>query len=96
MGGARRSAGQSPAVDIAKATMEVLKTKDVGVSRDFLQLYDLMPVEDGVKYNRSTRSLSQRRRMSAHASRSQAVLGGSVTPSRPRSRCAYEQVFDAN
>lgn len=98
LGGAlRRSFDNSPSVNIAKATMEVLKTNN-RMSQDFFQLYDLLPVEDGVMYNRSTRSLSHHRRMSAVplASKSQAVLGAATTPSRPRSRGAYEQIFDSH
>ena len=78
--------------------MEVLKTSSNPLLSDLFQLNDLLPAQDGVMYNRSTRSLSCHRRMSAVplASRSQAVIGMGVTPSRARSRGKYELIMDLN
>ena len=102
-GSLQQTVEDSPSANIARATMEVLKSgherrRGGRASQEFLQ-FDLMPVADGVQVHKSTRSLSnQRRRMSAapQGSRSQAVLGGTITPTRSRSRGAYEQIFDSN
>ena len=66
----------NPQMNIAKATMDVLKTTKNKYDNDFFQLYGLLPAQDGVKYNRATRSLSNTRLMSATplASKSQVFL----------------------
>ena len=88
----------TPQKNIARATMDVLKTTNNRFSNEFFQLYDLLPAQDGVKYNRSTRSLSAHRIMSATplASKSQAILGQPTTPNRVGAKSIYEQIFDKN